>query len=264
MISYRQVGGRLGAFVRTNEPSIQQIHGLLADLLAGDKLLQTMREVTTRPKFIVLLELAGSGRGVVERDALLQELSDTYLPAIVDEVGQLLNGLLDQPAGNTIYSIKEDQQAEEDRERAERQERAIRDITTKYEEARQEIDRLKLANELRIKAEEAGSRIQNSTRKAKSYRDERAPKYLESRVEELQRDERRRRQQNNRTLDPSYDPAYRYIRNRRGNRTDSGINPSYDPAYEYIDSAKETRNNGLAWVGILIVFIIGFAIVASS
>lgn len=97
MTIYRQVGGRLGAYIRANNPSTQQIQGFLSDLLAGDKLLPTMREVVTMTEFAVLQGLAGSGAGVVQRDALLQELAKRYLPAVVNEAGQLVNGMLDQP-----------------------------------------------------------------------------------------------------------------------------------------------------------------------
>ena len=51
LTKYRQVGGRLGAYIRANNPSTQQIQGLLADLFAGDELLPTMREVVSRPEF---------------------------------------------------------------------------------------------------------------------------------------------------------------------------------------------------------------------
>lgn len=103
MADYRQVGGRLGAYIRTTKPTTQQIQGLLSDLLAGDELLSTMRDVVSTSSFKVLQELAGSGDGAVQRDAFLSELARRYLPTVVDEVGQLINGMLDQPAGKTIY-----------------------------------------------------------------------------------------------------------------------------------------------------------------
>ena len=107
MTKYRQVGGRLGVYIRANNPSTQQIQGLLADLLAGDPLLPTMREVALTPEFVPLKGLAGSGGGAVQRDALLQELAERYLPGVVDDIGQLINGLLDQPAGATMYAREE-------------------------------------------------------------------------------------------------------------------------------------------------------------
>ena len=95
MTKYRQVGGRLGAYIRTNNPTTQQIQGVIADLLAGDKLLPTMREVATMPAFAELQRLAGSGGGSVQRDALLQELAARYLPEVVERVSDLLGGMLE-------------------------------------------------------------------------------------------------------------------------------------------------------------------------
>jgi len=104
MASYRQVGGRLGAYIRTNKPSTQQIQGILADLLAGDELLPTMREVVNRASFQTLQGLSGSGGGTVQRDALLKELSCRYLPIVIEEVNELINGMLD--LGQTPSSIR--------------------------------------------------------------------------------------------------------------------------------------------------------------
>jgi len=104
MANYRQVGGELGAFIRANNPSTQQIQALLRDLLAGDELLNTMRDVVSSASFQNLQSLAGSGQGAIQRDALLNELSRRYLPSVIDGVSQLLNGMLDQPAASTIFS----------------------------------------------------------------------------------------------------------------------------------------------------------------
>ena len=95
MTKYRQVGGRLGAYIRTCSPSTLQIQGLLADLLVGDDLLPTMREVAGCASFHALQRLAGSGGGVIQRDVLLNELSRRYLPVVVEEVNELINGMLD-------------------------------------------------------------------------------------------------------------------------------------------------------------------------
>jgi len=97
MASYRQVGERLDAYIRAGNPSTQQIQGLLADLLAADPLLSTMREVASMPSFDALQNLAGSGGGAIQRDALLEELARRYVPEVLADVRELLDGLLDQP-----------------------------------------------------------------------------------------------------------------------------------------------------------------------
>jgi hypothetical protein len=62
-----------------------------------------MREVATTSAFLALQELAGSGGGSIQRDALVQELAARYLPVVVDEVRQLVNGMLDQPDDQTTF-----------------------------------------------------------------------------------------------------------------------------------------------------------------
>ena len=95
MTSYRQVGERLGAYLRANNPSTQQVQGLLSDLLAGDELLHTMRDVASGPSFLALHALAGSGSGTSQRDAFLDEVSRRYLPVVIGELTDLIDGLLD-------------------------------------------------------------------------------------------------------------------------------------------------------------------------
>jgi hypothetical protein len=97
MSSYRRVGARLGAYIVSKDPTTQQIQAFLSDLLAGDDLLQPMRDVVTRTHFATLQALAGTGGGSIQRDSCLQELSRSYLPMVVDRVGDFLDGMLDKP-----------------------------------------------------------------------------------------------------------------------------------------------------------------------
>ena len=94
MINYRQVGERLAVYYRSTSSSPKQVIAVLSDLLAGDELLPTMRDIASRQDFAVLLGLAGSGGGLIQRDALLSEISLRYLPGVVADVGEVLNGLL--------------------------------------------------------------------------------------------------------------------------------------------------------------------------
>ena len=94
-LDYQRAGHRLGQFIRSKNPSIQQMQGMLADLLGDDELLLTIRDVISRPVFSPLRDLAGSGKGAIERHALLQELGKSYLPKIVDSVGLLISGMLE-------------------------------------------------------------------------------------------------------------------------------------------------------------------------
>ena len=104
--SYRQIGGHLGAYLRANNPNTQQIQALLSDVLTGDELLLPMRDLVARKCFINLQPFAGSGGGIVQRDACLQELARSYLPIVVDRISQVINGMLDQPDRNTSGAQK--------------------------------------------------------------------------------------------------------------------------------------------------------------
>ena len=92
---YRQAGRRLGAFIRSNNPTSQQIQGFLSDVLAKDDLLLASKDAASRPLFTALQGLAGTGSGALQRDALLQELSLSYLPRVVEGIKQLIDGMLD-------------------------------------------------------------------------------------------------------------------------------------------------------------------------
>ena len=99
---YRRIGADLARYVRQQEgrwPSASALQGVVADLVAGQaELLLPLRDLVNRPTFRTLAGLAGSGSGVVQRDALLQELSRTFAPALLTALRETLNGFLDLPA----------------------------------------------------------------------------------------------------------------------------------------------------------------------
>lgn len=94
MDRYRQLGESLGVYIRVNNPSTQQMQAFLGDFLANDELLLPLRDVVARPSFGALAALAGSGNGTVQRDAIVQELARSYLPAVVSNVKRVLTGML--------------------------------------------------------------------------------------------------------------------------------------------------------------------------
>jgi len=108
MTDYRQVGGKLGAYIRSNNPSIKQLRAFLSDVIEGDSILKPLQDAVDSQGFQVLRSLAGSGEGAVQRDAFLQDLASRYLPDVVDGVGQAINGMLDLPSGTTIYASADD------------------------------------------------------------------------------------------------------------------------------------------------------------
>lgn len=114
--SYREIGGRLGAYIRGKDPGTQQIQSLISDFLADDELMLPMRDLVSRPCFRALKACAGSGSGIIQRDACLAELSRSYLPMIVSGIKDLINGMLDLPireADPPPYPAQSDYRIEE-------------------------------------------------------------------------------------------------------------------------------------------------------
>ena len=101
---YRAIGGQLALYLRRRVgpwPTSSVLQGIAADLV-GDhaELSLALREMVSRPAFRALAEQAGSGRGLLERDALLQDLKSTFAPPVVAGLAEVLNGLLDLPSGS--------------------------------------------------------------------------------------------------------------------------------------------------------------------
>lgn len=99
---YRAIGGRLAVVLRQRQgqlPSPAAMQGIAADLV-GDKteLLLPLKDLVSRPGFQSLISQAGSGRGTVERQALLAELEATFASTVIRAMGELLGGFLDLPA----------------------------------------------------------------------------------------------------------------------------------------------------------------------
>lgn len=105
MTSYRQVGGRLGAYIRSQKPTAPQIQGLLSDLLAGDEVLVPMRDLTQRQSFNNLIPLIGTGSGIPQRQAILAEIGNLYTRDILNYVAQILDGMLDLPASQSAVGL---------------------------------------------------------------------------------------------------------------------------------------------------------------
>ncbi|AKN60958.1 hypothetical protein WB44_07415 [Synechococcus sp. WH 8020] len=98
---YRAIGGRLAVVLRQRKGQVSsaaRLQAIAADLL-GDRteLLVPLKDLVSRPGFELLVEKAGSGRGVVERRALLADMERTYSPAVINALEELVNGFLDLP-----------------------------------------------------------------------------------------------------------------------------------------------------------------------
>ena len=105
MSKYRQVGARLAGYIHGVGPTSQQLQAFLGDVLAGDELLLPMRDLVARQCFSALCPFAATGSGRLQRDVCLQELARSYLPKVVEEVGEVVNGLLEKPDDFLLHSV---------------------------------------------------------------------------------------------------------------------------------------------------------------
>ena len=102
---YRGIGGQLADFLQSQggsfpEPGVLQ--ALVADVAASnEELIVPLKALVSRPGFRALAGLASSGKGELQRKALLQELSETFSPQVICALSELLGGFLALPEGAT-------------------------------------------------------------------------------------------------------------------------------------------------------------------
>ena len=94
MTDYRQIGERLGTYMRASNPSTRQVQALLADLLGGDELLGPMQEAAGLPGFSTFQIHASRNNGAIHKSAILQPLSRKYLPSVLKSAEEMLDGIL--------------------------------------------------------------------------------------------------------------------------------------------------------------------------
>lgn len=99
-MNYTKVGAELGRYVRSTKPNTRQIQALLRDLLAGDELLLPMQDVALRYSVFTRQNFDHSDSILIERDDLLQALSSRYIPQVVDQINELLNGMVSELSNN--------------------------------------------------------------------------------------------------------------------------------------------------------------------
>ena len=101
----RAIGHQLATWLQSNGArgaNTGMLQGIVADL-AGERsdLIVPLKDLVCRPAFQSLLPLAGSGRGHLQRDALLQEISRTFAPSVVAMISEVLSGFLGIPPGSS-------------------------------------------------------------------------------------------------------------------------------------------------------------------
>lgn len=101
-----RIGGQLGQYVRSQSgqcPSPGALQGVIADLAGSVPDLQApLRDLVSRQTFTALLPHALSAGGLIQRDALIQEISRVYNADILLKVELVLNGFLDASGGIAV------------------------------------------------------------------------------------------------------------------------------------------------------------------
>ena len=92
------LGRQIGEYVQRQSGhrcNIQSLQGVVADLASDmPDLKAPLRDLVTRQSFPSLFPHVLSGDGVLQRDALVQEVSHIYSPELLSQIEQVLNGLL--------------------------------------------------------------------------------------------------------------------------------------------------------------------------
>lgn len=102
----RSLGAQLAKFVRSSEAapfSAGAMQGVVADLTAGNSSLGLpLRDLVSRPAFRSLLPYAASGSGSVQRDALIQDISQIYKADVVKSIEAVINGFLECSSDSAV------------------------------------------------------------------------------------------------------------------------------------------------------------------
>jgi len=96
-MNYRQIGQALADHIKQSSgvPTGAALQGMIADLAADQpELLLPMRDLVSRPAFRALLTKADSGSGMLQRDALINEVRPLYSDQVLEALSELLNGFL--------------------------------------------------------------------------------------------------------------------------------------------------------------------------
>ena len=94
----RRIGEQLAGYLSRGagaRPAPAALQALVADLAADQQqLVLPLKDLVVRPAFLALIDQAGRGTALLQRDALLAELSATFAPAVMASLTPLLNGFL--------------------------------------------------------------------------------------------------------------------------------------------------------------------------
>jgi hypothetical protein len=99
----RALGSHLAVFIKHRSPeqlTASSLQAVIADLAVDHSdLIAPLKDLVSRQSFLSLIPHATSGGGAIQRDALIQEISRVYHPAVLIEIEDVLNGFLESSGG---------------------------------------------------------------------------------------------------------------------------------------------------------------------
>lgn len=99
----RALGSELAKFIKYNSAerlTSASLQAVIADLAVDHPDLNApLKDLVSRQSFRSLIPHATSGGGAIQRDALIQEISRVYHPAVLIEIEHVLNGYLESSGG---------------------------------------------------------------------------------------------------------------------------------------------------------------------
>ena len=105
-MDYRQIGQTLASHINRSSgvPTGAALQGMIADLAADNpELLLPMRDLVSRPAFQALIAKADSGGGMLQRDALINEVRPLFSAPVLEALSELLNGFLNLPSSTNQH-----------------------------------------------------------------------------------------------------------------------------------------------------------------
>lgn len=98
---YRGIGSQLADFLQSSGGSFPDpgvLQGVVADLTASnEELIIPLKALVSHPGFRALVAIAGSGKGNLQRQALLQDLTATFSAQMISALSDVLGGILALP-----------------------------------------------------------------------------------------------------------------------------------------------------------------------
>jgi tetratricopeptide (TPR) repeat protein len=101
----KSLGRQLGEYAQgqtDTKLSPVALQGVVSDLAAEMPDLQaSLRDLVSRQSFTAIIQYALSGRGMIQRDALIQEISRLYHSDVLRDLKEVLNGFLAESGDNS-------------------------------------------------------------------------------------------------------------------------------------------------------------------